>query len=91
MKKLTDVDILFLDAFGDEYKNDYTRDQVLMPLLSARSNRKAPTFFLSSFTLDEIRQLYATSMNAKILANKMAKLIEANLLKRVVITERFDI
>lgn len=91
MKKLTDVDILFLDAFGDEYKNDYTRDQVLMPLLSARSNRKAPTFFLSSFTLDEIRQLYATSMNAKILAKKMAKLIEANLLKRVVITERFDI
>ena len=30
-------------------------------------------------------------MNAKILANKMAKLIEANLLKRVIITERFDI
>ncbi len=91
MKKLTDVDILFLDSFGDEYKNDYTRDQVLMPLLSARSNRKAPTFFLSSFTIEEIRQLYATSMNAKILANKLAKLIDNNLFNRVVISQRFDI
>ncbi len=90
IEALCGVDVLFLDSFGDEYKNDYLRDIVLMPILASRSNEKKATFIISSFSLTEIQQLYSTSMSSRIIAGKMARLIESNLLATCRISGRYE-
>ncbi len=89
--QLQNVEILFLDSFGDEFKSDYVRDTILMPLLSSRSNRKLPTFFISSYSREEIKQLYSNSATGRIVATRLMKLLNANCGKDVIITERYDI
>ena len=37
---LSNVDFLILDDFGNEYKNEFSRDNITIPLLSNRSNKE---------------------------------------------------
>lgn len=55
---LSNVDLLIIDNFGEEYKSEYIRDQILMPLLNERARQNKLTFFTSNYTIDEIQQLY---------------------------------
>ena len=56
---LSNVDFLILDDFGNEYKNEFSRDNITIPLLSNRSNKELFTIFTSQFSIDEVRQLYS--------------------------------
>ncbi len=92
MSVLTNVEYLFLDGFGDEFKSDYVRDQILLPLLSARSKGRLCTFFSSVYHLSEIERLYSKRAGDYIVSKRLASLISSNAGKEVVLSvplERF--
>lgn len=75
MNQIAAIEILVLDDFGNEYKSDYTRDQILMPLLNYRAKKNLVTYFLSNYTLDEIKTLYSNNRAGAIIANRLVNLI----------------
>lgn len=92
MSALMGAEYLFLDGFGDEFKSDYVRDQILLPLLSARSKGRLCTFFSSVYHLSEIERLYAKRAGDYIVSRRLSSLISSNAGKEVAIAiglERF--
>lgn len=74
---LSNVALLIIDDFGDEYKNEYIRDQIVMPLLLEREHSNRLTFFSSNYSLKEIQQLYAVGKTAgDIKAKQLVNIIE---------------
>ena len=59
MVLITNVPLLVFDNFGEEYKNEYIRDQILIPILNEREHTSRATMFASCFTIDEIQKMYA--------------------------------
>lgn len=55
---LCDVDLLIIDDFGNEFKNEYIRDLIVYPLLNTRLINNKLTCFSSSYTINEICQMY---------------------------------
>jgi len=60
---LENVPLLVIDDFGQEYKNDFIRDQVVLPILNERSHNDRPTFFSSEFNINDIKELYSIGRN----------------------------
>lgn len=79
MNALSTVEFLIIDDFGSEFKSDYVRDIVIMPLLNNRSKNKLFTAFTSDMNLDELEQVYDYKYGAKIYAKKLVSLIRRNL------------
>ena len=67
---LETVPLLVIDEFGQEYKNELIRDQIVIPVLNARSHNELPTFFSSEFTIKEIQQLYSVGKNGGAIRGK---------------------
>ena len=67
---LENVPLLVIDEFGQEYKNELIRDQIVIPVLNARSHKELPTFFSSEFTIKEIQQLYSVGKNGGAIRGK---------------------
>lgn len=78
---LSKVKYLVIDDFGSEFKSDYVRDIVIMPLLNNRSKNRLFTAFTSDMNLDELEQIYDYKYGAKIYAKKLVSLIRNNLEK----------
>lgn len=83
MRMYETCDILVLDNFGSEFKSEYLRDQILLPLLSYRSSKRGMVVFSSSFSLKEIITLYSSvgprasgMIQGKVLQNLFNKNIE---------------
>lgn len=57
---LCNVPLLVIDDFGEEYKTELVRDQIIIPLLTERARKNRLTFFSSAFTIQQIQQLYST-------------------------------
>lgn len=70
MVLISKVPLLVLDNFGDEYKNEYIRDQIILPILNERVRYSRITMFSSSFTIDEIQQMYSVGKNGGHLRGK---------------------
>lgn len=79
MKELCSLDYLTIDDFGSEFKSEYVRDQIVLPLLTERSKKHKVTLFSSDYSLTEIEQLYYTGFGANILARKLVDIIRSNL------------
>ncbi|HAV20129.1 MAG TPA: hypothetical protein DCX17_03790 [Firmicutes bacterium] len=75
-ERYTDIDILGIDDFGNEYKSDFLRDQIVYPLLLERAKNKKITFFTSDFKISEIGTLYATTEAGKIRARQLVRLLK---------------
>lgn len=71
------VPILVFDDFGNEFKNDFIRDAIMFPILSNRASKKLLTIFTSDFSIDDIRELYATSKAGAIRAKQIANIISS--------------
>ena len=76
MNEIALCDIVVLDDFGNEYKSDYVRDQILMPLLNYRAKKDLCTIFISDFSLEEIKDLYDNSRASAVIAKRLVSLIE---------------
>lgn len=79
MDALIHADLLVIDDFGSEFKSDYVRDQIVLPLLRERDKNHAFTFFSSDYSLAEITTLYSTSKASAIQAGQISKLITKNI------------
>src|SRR5574344_2824625 len=79
MGELENCDLLVIDDFGSEYKSDYVRDQIVMPLLTERAKNNLLTIFLSDYSLDEIKELYSSTRSSGILARRMVELIQSKI------------
>lgn len=63
MVVLSTVPLLIIDDFGQEYKSEYLRDQIVLPILTERCRNDLLTFFTSEFSIDEIQRLYSIGKN----------------------------
>ena len=73
----SNVPILVLDDFGNEFKTDFVRDAILFPILSTRASKRLMTIFTSDFTIEDIEALYGTSKAGAIRAKQIARLIKS--------------
>lgn len=78
---LANVPLLVFDDFGEEYKNEYIRDQIIIPILSEREHSSRLTFFTSEFTISEIQQMYSVgkaggNIRGKQLGNILSSMCE---------------
>jgi len=92
-KKMADLETCFLlviDDFGSEFKSDYVRDQIVLPLLNERAKNNRLTFFASDYTPDEIQTLYSSDKTAAIYAKSLANLIRSHLVKVSVVEKGFE-
>ena len=71
----SNVPILVLDDFGNEFKTDFIRDAILFPILSTRASKRLLTIFTSDFSIEEIETLYSTTKAGAIRAKQIARLI----------------
>lgn len=76
MNEIALCDIVVLDDFGNEYKSDYVRDQILMPLLNYRAKKNLCTIFISDYSLSEIKDLYDYSRASAVIAKRLVNMIE---------------
>ena len=56
MEHIKKVDLLLLDDIGAENTSNWSRDEVLGPILQYRMNNNLPTFFTSNLTIDELEK-----------------------------------
>lgn len=63
LETLSKVPLLIIDDFGMEYKNEFIRDSIVIPILNERSRNLLPTMFSSDFTINEIQKLYSVGKN----------------------------
>ncbi len=90
MKTLFEVDYLFIDGLGSEYRSDYVRDQIIMPILSYRSKNSLCTFFSSEFSISEIGALYSKSRADEIISKRLVSLLKKNVEKEVEMEQGID-
>ena len=77
LEQYSNVPILVLDDFGNEFKSDFVRDAILFPILSARAGKRLLTIFTSDFTIDEVETLYSNSKAGAIRAKQISRLIKS--------------
>jgi len=90
MAELEGCDLLVLDDFGSEYKSDYVRDQIVMPLLNERAKKSLPIFFASDFSLDEIQALYSSDKTSAIYAKQLVNLIRLHTKNPLTVEKGFE-
>lgn len=78
LETIKTCDVLVLDDFGNEIKNDYIRDGILSLILSARVNKKLLTIITSDYTIEEIETLYSTTKAGAIRAKQIKNLLKTN-------------
>jgi DNA replication protein len=79
LMELESLPLLVIDDFGSEFKSDYVRDQIVLPLLTERAKKNLSTVLISDYSLQEIKELYSTSRSSAIMAGKLVALIEGKI------------
>lgn len=88
MAKLKTCEHLVLDDFGNEYRSDYVRDTILMPLLNDRSRLGLFTYITSQYSLDEIEELYGRG--SRIDGKRVVNSIKRNIKDVVYLTQGIE-
>lgn len=76
--ELCNVDLLVFDDFGNEYKNDFIRDGIIIPIISYRASHHLLTIFISNFSINDIAELYSLNKAGAIRSRQLANLIKSN-------------
>ena len=72
---LVSVPLLVIDDFGEEYKSELIRDQIVMPLLAERARNDRLTFFSSLFSIKEIQRMYSVGKSGGFIRAKQLALL----------------
>lgn len=72
------IPLLLLDDIGAEKVSDWTRDDVLGPILQYRMQNNLPTFFTSNLTIEELEKNLATTSSGidKVKARRIVERIK---------------
>ena len=65
MDKYKNAGLLVFDDFGNEFKSDFVRDNILYPLLSYRVKNKLFTIITSNYSIEDCASMYQTSNASK--------------------------
>ena len=65
MDKYKTAGLLVLDDFGNEFKSDFVRDNILYPILSYRVKNKLFTIITSNYSIDDCASMYQTTNASK--------------------------
>lgn len=65
IEKIKNSEMLVLDDFGNEFKSDFVRENVLFPILSYRAKNKLFTIITSNYSMEEICTMYQTNIASK--------------------------
>lgn len=82
----SNCDLLVLDDFGSEYKNELIRDAIVLPLLKNRIERNKMTIFTSDFDLKQIGKLYEFNKSFGLKGNNLAQMILSKVGKEIVVS-----
>lgn len=63
LSRIQQSDIVILDDIGGESVTAWSRDDILLPLLDSRMERKKLTFFTSNYSMLELKQRLALTTN----------------------------
>lgn len=74
---LSNIPVLVLDDFGNEYENDKIRDEIVFPILSTRAKKKLFTIIISEFKIDELVNLFTFSKSGIVRAKQITNLIKS--------------
>ena len=72
----SNVPVLVLEGFGDEFANDFIRDSIINVIINNRSTKRLPTLFVSRYHISELVSLYSSSNAGAIRAKQMIKQIK---------------
>ena len=67
---------LFLDDLGKEFKNQFILENILLPVLKERKEKKKATFISSNYSIKDLRHSYTYSKESYLLSRELMKLIE---------------
>ncbi len=77
LDKVMNVEYLVLDAIGEENATAWSRDEILLTILSYRQINKLPTFFTSLYGYKELKQVYTIKKGDEIRANTLLTKMKA--------------
>jgi DNA replication protein DnaC len=69
------LDILLIDNFGDEEKNDFAKENIILKILKTRLELNLPTFIISSHQKQELYTLYNTPRNGRYLVKEILDIL----------------
>ena len=79
--------VLIIDDFGSEFKNDFVRDAILMQIIIKRSSKKLFTIFTSDYSIKQIETLYSANKIAQIQAERIFRIIRNECKKEISLGE----
>lgn len=77
MEKLMKVDYLLLDGIGEENVTSWSRDEILLTILSYRLLNQLPTFFTSMYGYADLKKAYTLKKSDEIRANTIISKLKA--------------
>lgn len=77
MERLMKVDYLLLDGIGEENVTPWSRDEILLTILSYRLLNHLPTFFTSMYGYKELNKVYTIKKGDEIRANTITSKMKA--------------
>ena len=77
MERLMKVDYLLLDGIGEENVTVWSRDEILLTILSYRLLNHIPTFFTSMYGYKDLKKVYTIKKGDEIRANTIISKLKA--------------
>ena len=77
INKIKNCDFLVLDDFGNEFKSDFVRDNILFPILSHRVRERLFTIITSNYSIAECASMYQTNNQSKPKIEQIKKMLES--------------
>lgn len=80
LSRIKKADVVVLDDIGGESVTSWSRDDILLPLLDARMEKKKLTIFTSNYAMEDLRQrlsMTANKSNEPIAAERLLERIKA--------------
>lgn len=65
IEAIKNTEMLVLDDFGNEFKSDFVRENILFPILSYRAKNKLFTIITSNYSINDICTMYQTNIASK--------------------------
>lgn len=89
MERLMKVDCLFLDDIGEENVTAWSRDEILLTILSYRLLNRLPTFFTSMYGYKDLNKVYTIKKGDEIRANTLTSKMKALSIEIMLDGEKF--
>ena len=74
--KIKNSEMLVLDDFGNEFKSDFVRENVLFPILSYRGKNRLFTIITSNYSIEDICTMYSTNNSSKPKVEQIRQLLQ---------------